>query len=43
MKVSKLELMNIKSYEGADIDLSPKINLLVGNNNSGKSVILTVL
>jgi len=41
MKVKTLALQNIKSYaESGLLDFSPTVNLFVGKNNSGKSVIL---
>lgn len=44
MKVTRLELENIKSFKGKHaIDLSPKINLLVGKNNTGKSTIINAI
>lgn len=43
MKVSKVTLNNIRGYENSEIELSPKINLVVGENNSGKTTILKSL
>jgi predicted ATPase len=43
MKVSKVTLSNVRGYENSEIELSPKINLLVGENNSGKTTILKSL
>ncbi|MEA5549473.1 AAA family ATPase [Anabaena cylindrica UHCC 0172] len=43
MKVSKLELTNIRGYENAQIEFSPGINIIVGENNSGKTTILRTL
>lgn len=41
--VSKLNLINIRSYDNVEIDFSRSINLLVGNNNSGKSTVIKAL
>ncbi len=35
MKIKTLTLQNLKSYPKAKISLSPTINLLIGENNSG--------
>lgn len=43
MYVSNLSLMNIRSYQKVELRLSKSINLLVGNNNSGKSTIIKSL
>ncbi|MEO8174661.1 MAG: AAA family ATPase, partial [Sediminibacterium sp.] len=43
MYVRQLDLENIRSFEKATIELHPNINLLVGNNNSGKSTIIKAL
>lgn len=43
MKISVLSLENIRGYKSSTVELSPKINLLVGENNSGKTTILKSL
>jgi predicted ATPase len=43
MKISRVTLENIRGYRFSTIALSPKINLLVGENNSGKTTILKSL
>jgi predicted ATPase len=43
MYIKLLELENIRSFEKAKIELHPHINLLVGNNNSGKSTVIKAL
>ncbi|HEY5221226.1 MAG TPA: AAA family ATPase [Candidatus Paceibacterota bacterium] len=44
MWVSKLALSNIKSFkESGEIELSKKVNVIIGENNSGKSTILNTL
>ncbi|QLE52936.1 ATP-binding protein (plasmid) [Nostoc sp. C057] len=43
MKIVKIRLSNIRGYENAEVELSPRINLLVGENNSGKTTILRTL
>jgi AAA15 family ATPase/GTPase len=43
MYVSNLSLINIRSFKKTELQLSKSINLLVGNNNSGKSTIIKSL
>ena len=44
MWVSRIELTNIKSYEGThDIHLDKRMNIFIGPNNAGKSVITRTL
>ncbi len=43
MYIKKIELIDIRSYKEASIELSPGINIIVGANNSGKSTILRAL
>ncbi len=43
MYVKRIEIENLRSFKKADIRLSQSINLLIGNNNSGKSTILKSL
>lgn len=43
MYVSNLSLINIRSFKKMELKLSRSINLLVGNNNSGKSTIIKSL
>ncbi|WP_414513473.1 ATP-dependent nuclease [Nostoc sp. PCC 9305] len=43
MKIHKVKLSNVRAYENAEIELSPSINLIVGENNSGKTTILRTL
>jgi predicted ATPase len=43
MKIKTLTLQNLKSYPKAKISLSPTINLLIGENNSGKTTIIRSL
>ena len=40
MWISKIELNNFRSYVNGSIELSKGINLIVGQNNSGKSTLL---
>lgn len=40
MKIKSLALRNFRSYESLELDLSPGINLLVGENAQGKTNIL---
>lgn len=43
MFLEKLHLLNFKNYEEADLVLSPKINLFLGNNGEGKTNLLDAL
>lgn len=43
MLIQRLNLINFRSFEKADLQFSRGINLLVGANNSGKSSILLPL
>jgi predicted ATPase len=40
MLISKLTLLNIRGFRKVNIKLSPTINVIVGENNSGKTTIL---
>ena len=40
MKISHLSLNNYRNYGNLDIDLSPNLNIFIGNNAQGKSNIL---
>lgn len=43
MWVKKLQLLNIQSYEKSEVEFSEKINIIIGENNSGKSTIIKSL
>lgn len=43
MFLDKLHLLNFKNYEEANLNLSPKINLFLGNNGGGKTNLLDAL
>ena len=43
MRISKVSLSNIRGYENAELELSSGINLIIGENNSGKTTILKSL
>ncbi len=43
MFLSKLRLTNFKNYSQAELDFSPRINCLVGNNGVGKTNILDAI
>jgi hypothetical protein len=43
MHVSRLVLAQIRCFESVDIELSDGVNLLVGENNSGKSTLIGAL
>src|ERR1700733_1719519 len=40
MRFARLQLTNIRSFQSADLELSPHVTLVVGENNSGKSTLL---
>lgn len=43
MHLTSLEINNIRSFEKANINLSKSINIFVGQNNHGKSTILSTI
>lgn len=43
MKREQLELKNFKGFAHKTIDFSPQINVLIGDNGSGKTAILDAL
>jgi predicted ATP-dependent endonuclease of OLD family len=43
MKITKLTATNIKCFERVEMELSRSINVIVGQNNSGKSALLRCL
>jgi putative ATP-dependent endonuclease of the OLD family len=44
MKISKVNIENYKCFQGKfPLDLNPQVNILVGNNESGKSTILEAI
>ncbi len=43
MYLKRLSLTNFKNYEQADLEFSPKINCIVGNNGVGKTNILDAI
>lgn len=43
MKVKSLNIKNLKSYPSAELQFSPSVNLLIGENNSGKTTIIRSL
>ena|SRR5437667_1951169 len=40
MRISQLRLRNYRAYESLDLDLSPGMNVIVGENNVGKSSLM---
>ena len=40
MKIGRLQLKNYRNYKRLDIELSPSLNIFIGNNAQGKSNIL---
>ena len=43
MKIKKLLLDNFRCFDRLEVQLAEKVNLLIGNNGSGKSTILDAL
>jgi AAA15 family ATPase/GTPase len=44
MYISKIRVKNYKSFlDSGDIEFKPGINIIVGQNNSGKTALLEVL
>jgi AAA15 family ATPase/GTPase len=40
MKIKKIRIENVKSFQNAELEFSEKINVIVGANNNGKTTIL---
>ena len=40
MRIDNLTLKNFRNFENAEIPLNPKMNIVIGNNGSGKSSLL---
>lgn len=43
MHIKKLKLENFKSYKKIDVDLNPKLNMIIGENNIGKTTIFDAM
>lgn len=43
MNIDRIKITNFKKYEAMDLCLSPDINILVGDNDAGKSTILEAI
>jgi len=43
MRIKKVKIRNFKCYKDFEIELNPCLNILVGNNEAGKSTILEAL
>ena len=43
MKIKKLELHNFMAFENAEIDWSDNINIICGENSTGKTTLLKVM
>ena len=41
--ITKLELRNFTTFEKLDIDFSPRINVIIGENGTGKTQLLKML
>ncbi|MGD1893652.1 MAG: AAA family ATPase [Cyclobacteriaceae bacterium] len=40
MRLEKIHLLNFKNYEELNLDFSPQINCILGENGSGKKNLL---
>src|SRR6266487_2352404 len=40
MRISRVSLRNYRAYESLDLDLNPGMNVIVGENNVGKSSLM---
>ena len=43
MKIKKVYIENFKSFKKLELDLNRGINIIVGNNEAGKSTILEAI
>ena len=43
MHISNLKIRNFRSIENIDINLNKGLNVLIGENNSGKTAIIDIL
>ena len=43
MKISRIKIENFKCFEAFDLTLNDGLNILVGNNEAGKSTILEAI
>jgi DNA replication and repair protein RecF len=43
MYLSKLEIVNFKSFAEVSFDFHPQVNVLTGVNNAGKTTVLEAL
>jgi putative ATP-dependent endonuclease of the OLD family len=41
--IKKIRLLNFKKFDKFEVDFDPKLNLLIGDNEAGKSTILTAI
>ncbi|MDV6326861.1 AAA family ATPase [Idiomarina sp. Sol25] len=41
--ITKIKLKNFKKYREFDVDVNPELNLLIGDNEAGKSTILSAI
>ncbi len=41
--ITKIQLRNFKKYQEFNVDFDPELNLLIGDNEAGKSTILTAI
>lgn len=43
MRIEKLELFNFRGFERAEVELHPRLTVLVGENGAGKTSVLDAL
>lgn len=43
MYIKKVKIQNFKCFKNFDLDLNKNINIIVGNNESGKSTLLEAI
>jgi len=43
MKIESINLNNFMLFESVDLEFSPNINIICGDNNTGKTVLIKIL
>lgn len=41
MKLNKVVIQNFRCFERLEVNLHPRMNVIIGNNGTGKSALLT--